>query len=89
MEGKFERACEQWRGVDEADEACLPARRNLSLVRAELTFAAAVAGEVIKGFHVAHEACRMHTGLGTASGGSEGTFVLLSKDIILIHGRGT
>ena len=32
MQGKFEEACEQWRGVVEADQACLPARLNFGLV---------------------------------------------------------
>ena len=41
MEGKFEEACEQWRGVVEADEACLPARLNFGLVRAEMSWSAA------------------------------------------------
>ena len=39
MQGKFEEACEQWRGVVEADEACLPARLNFGLVRAEMMVA--------------------------------------------------
>ena len=37
MQGKFEEACEQWRGVVEADEACLPARLNFGLIRAEMS----------------------------------------------------
>ena len=40
MQGKFEEACEQWRGVVEADETCLPARLNFGLIRAEMSFAA-------------------------------------------------
>ncbi len=39
MQGKFEEACEQWRGVVEADQACLPARLNFGLVRAEMSYA--------------------------------------------------
>ena len=41
MEGNLEEACEQWRGVVEADEACLPARLNFGLVRAEMSWSAA------------------------------------------------
>ena len=41
MDGKFEEACEQWRGVVEADQACLPARLNFGLVRAEMSWSPA------------------------------------------------
>ena len=41
MQGKFEEACEQWRGVVEADEACLPARLNFGLIRAEMSWSPA------------------------------------------------
>ncbi len=41
MGGKFDEACEQWRGVVEADEACLPARLNFGLVRAEMSWSTA------------------------------------------------
>jgi hypothetical protein len=41
MEGKLEEACEQWRGVVEADEACLPARLNFGLIRAEMSWSPA------------------------------------------------
>ena len=37
-QGKFDDACDQWRGVIEADKACLPARLNFGLVRAEMSF---------------------------------------------------
>ena len=41
MQGKFEEACEQWRGVVEADETCLPARLNFGLIRAEMSWSPA------------------------------------------------
>jgi hypothetical protein len=39
MEGKFEEACGEWRAVVEGDLGCLPARLNLALVEAELSWA--------------------------------------------------
>jgi hypothetical protein len=41
MPGKFEEACEQWRGVVEADGGCLPARLNFGLIRAEMSWSPA------------------------------------------------
>ena len=41
MQGKLDEACEQWRGVVEADEACLPARLNFGLIRAEMSWSPA------------------------------------------------
>ncbi len=41
MQGKLEEACEQWRGVVEADETCLPARLNFGLIRAEMSWSPA------------------------------------------------
>ena len=41
IQGKLQDACEQWRGVVDADEACLPARLNFGLIRAEMSWSAA------------------------------------------------
>ncbi len=39
MERKFDQACERWQAVVDGDQRCLPARLNLALVEAELSWA--------------------------------------------------
>ncbi len=39
MEGKLDEACDGWQAVVQGDVGCLPARLNLSLVRAEMSWA--------------------------------------------------
>src|ERR1017187_4420703 len=41
MEGKFDEACQGWRGAIESNGECLPARLNLGLVEAELSLSRA------------------------------------------------
>ena len=43
MEGKYDEACEGWRAAIDDNRDCLPARLNLGLVEAELSWAVSTA----------------------------------------------
>jgi hypothetical protein len=45
LEGKLVESCDTWQAVVDADQGCLPARLNFSLVRAELSWSRAAAVE--------------------------------------------
>jgi glycosyltransferase involved in cell wall biosynthesis len=45
MEGNLDQACDGWQAVVDADQGCLPARLNFSLVRAEMTWSRAAAAD--------------------------------------------
>ena len=77
MHGKYDEACQSWRAAIESTNECLPARLNLGLVEAELSWAVPVAnsGGWVGARKVHRQECRRYWKAGRRIGREDDTGV--------------